>query len=149
MVEQNMDEKNQNNEVVVRYISKAYITQIWDKVENYLTDALLCSVGEYDVYQLKTLLVYGHHHLLIVEEDNEIKGCCTVVFESYPNEMIAFVTTFGGYMVTNEVVWNQFESWCKNNGCTKVRAFTFEPMAKLLEKKFGFENVYLVVEKQL
>jgi hypothetical protein len=133
----------------VKYIPKEYIVQVWPRVEGMLSNALRHSAGEYDMSQLKTMLVMGTQHLLIAESDNNIHGAATICFENYPNDRIAFVTAIGGKMIANMDIWKQFEDWCKFNGCTKVRGFAFESVARLWKKKFDVDTVYLVVEKKL
>ncbi len=135
--------------LTVRYVPKEYIVTIWNKVEGFLSNAMRHSAGEYNTDQLKVMLIMGTQHLLVVEDGNDIHGAATICFENYPNERIAFMTAVGGKMIANMDVWGQFENWCKNNGCTKVRGFAFESVARLWKKRFGVETVYLVVEKKL
>jgi hypothetical protein len=95
------------------------------------------------------MLTSGVQHLLVAEINGEVHGAATICFEQYPNERIAFVTAIGGYMIANKDIWKQFENWCKNNGCTKVRGFAFESVARLWKKRFDVDTVYVVVEKTI
>ena len=133
----------------IKYIHKDCVNQTWKDVEKFLFNALIHSSGEYDLNQLKVMLVCGTQHLLIAKEDGNIVGACTVAFENYPNDRIAVVTTFGGRGITKEEPWEHFENWCRENGCTKVRAFTFEEAERLFSMRLGFKKTYIVIEKKL
>lgn len=136
--------------IKVLYVKPEYIHSVWDRVRNHLERGLQRSAGEYNVEQLKVFLTQGSQHLLIGVDDNEvIQGAVTVEFLNLPNDRIAFATTFGGKMVANKAVWDQFIDWCKHNGATKFRAATFESGARLYRKAFGTENRYIMVEKTL
>lgn len=134
---------------MVKQVPTQFIHHVWPSIKPMLEKALAHSAGEYNTEQLKVMLVCGSQTLLISENDGEITGAATVSFENYPNDRIAFITSIGGKMIANKEVWDQFEVWCKNNGCTKVRGFAFESVARLWKKVFGVETVYLVVEKKL
>lgn len=136
--------------IQVLYIKPEHLHSVWDGVKEHLERGLERSAGEYSVDQLKVFLVQGSQHLLIgVDENKVIQGAVTVEFLNMPNDRIAFATTFGGKMVANKEVWDQFISWCKHNGATKFRAATFESGARLYRKAFGTENRYIMVEKTL
>jgi hypothetical protein len=111
--------------------------------------AMKHSAGEYSTEQLKVMLVNGLQTLLVADDNGEFKGAATIAFENYPNDRIAFVTAIGGRMIANQEIWRQFENWCRANGCTKVRGFAFESVARLWKSRFNVEPVYLVVEKKL
>ena len=134
---------------MVRHVPLEFIQHVWSDVEPMLEKAMAHSAGEYDTAQLKVMLVNGMQQLLVVEDKGKIRGAATIAFENYPNDRIAFMTSVGGRMITDKECWNQFESWCKSRGCTKVRGFAFESVAKLWKQKFGVKTVYLVVEKEL
>ena len=137
------------SQLTVKYVPKEYIHDVWVKVEGMLSNALRHSSGEYNTDQLKTMIVMGTQHLLVVDDGENIKGAATICFENYPNERNAFITAVGGKLIANEDTWKQLEAWCKHAGCTKLRGFAFESVARLWKKRFNIETVYLVVEKKL
>ncbi len=134
----------------VQIVSPNYVYQVWDKVEPYITEALKRSSGEYSAEQLKVLIVQGHQIMLVaVDENKGVHGVCTVEFNNYPNDRIAYVTCFGGVDVANNDIWSQFETWLKDSGATKFRAATFKSAARLYNKAFGTTSKYILVEKTL
>ena len=131
-------------------ISPNYICQHWAQVEPFLRNALTHSAGEYDVQQLKGMLVRGEQILLVfVDDDRNIYGALTVVFENFPNDRIAFVTSLGGRGVTTPEHWNAFEDWCRHNGATKTRGATEGAAIRLWRQKFGMKPCYTLMEKSL
>jgi len=132
------------------YVNPEHIHIVWEDTKKHLERGLARSAGEYNVEQLKVFLVQGNQHLLVgVDENKVIQGAVTIEFINMPNDRIAYATTFGGKMVANKAVWDQFIDWCKSNGATKFRAATFESGARLYRKAFGTENRYIMVEKKL
>lgn len=132
-----------------RHVNPNYIAQMWPQVEGMLAAALEHSAGEYDVNQLKVMLVNGSQSLLVVESDGVINGAIAVAFENYPNDRIAFVTAVGGRWIVKQDAWSQFEDWCRAMGCTKIRGAAYESVARLWKRHFGVEPKYLIVEKSL
>jgi hypothetical protein len=127
-----------------------YVAQIWDKVEHYLKSALNHSGGEYNIEHLKQYLVQGNQVLLIaIDENDNIHGAMTIQWDNFPNERIAFITTFGGKMVTDKDLWNQLETWVRQNGGTAMRGAVRKAVARYAERLFGFKSQYIITEKKL
>ena len=129
-------------------VPNTHIQQTWDKVEKMLGDAMKHSGGEYDLDQLKVMLVEGRQTLLVTaNEDMSIKCSFTIEWINYPNDRVAFITAIGGKTCTDG--WNQFLEWVKRNGGTKVQGAAYESVARLWKKRYGFENRYILVERKL
>ena len=121
------------------------VQQAWSDVEPLLAKAMPHVGGEYNLEQLKVLLVEGKQKLLVlVDEHNEIKTAFTVSFIDYPNDRIAFLTAIGGRTDLN--AFNQFKDWSKLNGCTKIQGATFQSVARLWKSKLGFTEKYTIME---
>ena len=132
----------------LRIVPSTHIQQTWDKVEAMLDSALAHSAGEYNLDQLKLMLVEGKQVLLVlVDEANKIETAFTVEWINHPNHRIAFLTAIGGK--TDVSSFNQLKEWVKVNGGTKIQGATFESVARLLKTKLGFENRYIIVEYAL
>lgn len=129
-------------------VPQTHIQQTWDKVQKMLGDAMEHSGGEYDLDQLKVMLVEGKQTLLVTaNEDMSIKCSFTIEWINYPNDRVAFITAIGGK--TCKDGWNQFLEWVKANGGTKVQGAAYESVARLWKKLYGFENRYILVERKL
>ena len=125
-----------------------HIQQTWDKVEIMLDRAMAHSGGEYDLDQLKVLLTQGRQVLCVgTEEDLVIKCAMTIEWINYPNDRVAFITAIGGK--TDKQGFGEFEQWVKANGGTKIQGAAFEAVARLWKRAYGFENRYIIVEKQI
>lgn len=120
------------------------IQQTWHQVEPMLARAMKHSAGEYDLNQLKVMIVEGRQKLLVMVEDGKIKGAVTIEWINYPNDRVAFITAIGGK--TDENCMSEFHEWVKVNGGTKIQGAAFESVARLWKRKFGFENRYIIVE---
>ena len=132
----------------LRIVPSTHIQQTWNEVSGMLFSALINSGGEYNLDQLKLMLVENKQVLLVlVDDDNKIKTAFTVEWINYPNDRVAFLTAIGGR--TDLDAFNQFKEWVKINGGTKIQGAAFESVARLWKKKLGFENKYIIVEYAL
>lgn len=135
--------------VVVQQVPPQHLHSVWPWVEGFLDAALHHGGGEYDVSQLKTMVVCGCQTLLVaVDDDNVIQGACTVAFENYPNQRVAFMTTAGGKAVLSKDTLAQFQHWCKGQGATVFRCACRESMARLL-RRVGMRERYTIMETAL
>jgi hypothetical protein len=129
-------------------VPTSHIQQTWNKVEIMLDRAMAHSGGEYDLDQLKVLLTQGRQVLCVgTEEDLIIKCAMTIEWINYPNDRVAFITAIGGK--TDKQGFGEFEQWVKANGGTKIQGAAFEAVARLWKRAYGFENRYIIVEKQI
>jgi hypothetical protein len=124
-----------------------HIQQTWNEVEAMLGKALKHSAGEYNLDQLKVMLVEGRQVLLVLTEDNKIVTAFTIEWINHPNDRIAFITAIGGK--TDKNAFNQLIDWVKINGGTKIQGAAFEAVARLWKIKLGFKNRYIIVEFEL
>lgn len=132
----------------LRIVPSTHIQQTWHEVNKMLDSALIHSGGEYNLDQLKLILVENKQVLLVlVDDENKIKTAFTVEWINYPNDRVAFLTAIGGRTDLN--AFSQFKEWVKINGGTKVQGAAFESVARLWKRKLGFENKYIIVEYAL
>jgi hypothetical protein len=132
----------------LRIVPTTHIQQTWNEVDKMLASALVHSGGEYNLDQLKVMLVEGRQVLLVlVDDDNKIQTAFTVEWINHPNDRIAFMTTIGGK--TDLDSFAQFKEWVKVNGGTKIQGATFEAVARLWKRKMNFKNKYIIVEYTL
>jgi hypothetical protein len=134
----------------VQIVTPTQIHDVWNKVEGYLNASLKISGDDCTLDQLKLLLVKGFQILLIsVDDQKNINGAMTVEFIDYPNRKVLFITGLGGVGVVNDETFSQVENWARSQGATKVYAWAKEAQAKLYKLKANFNNVRMVVEKDL
>lgn len=132
----------------LRIVPSTYIQQTWGEVEHMLASAMVHSAGEYNLDQLKVMLVEGRQVLLVlIDEENKIQTAFTVEWIDYPNDRVAFLTAIGGKTDLN--AFNQFKDWVKASGGTKIQGATFESVARLWKMKLGFKHKYTIMEYAL
>jgi hypothetical protein len=132
----------------LRIVPTTHIQQTWSEVENMLASAIVHSAGEYNLDQLKVMLVDGRQVLLVlIDEESKIQTAFTVEWINYPNDRVAFLTAIGGKTDLN--AFDQFKDWVKASGGTKIQGAAFESVARLWKRKLGFENRYIIVEYAL
>ena len=132
----------------LRIVPTTHIQQTWGEVESMLASAIVHSAGEYNLDQLKVMLVEGRQVLLVlIDEKSMIQTAFTVEWINYPNDRVAFLTAIGGKTDLN--AFNQFKDWVKASGGTKIQGAAFESVARLWKRKLGFENRYIIVEYAL
>ena len=132
----------------VYVVPTSHIQKTWSKVEIMLDRAMAHSGGEYTLEHLKVMLTQGKQTLLVgCDEEMNIKCAITVEWINYPNDRVAFITAIGGK--TDKNGDQEFEQWVRDNGGTKIQGAAFEAVARLWKRKYGFENRYIIVEKQV
>ncbi|CAK0748946.1 conserved hypothetical protein [Gammaproteobacteria bacterium] len=134
----------------VQLVAPGHILGLWKTVWPMLNVAFInYEYGDYDIEQLKVLLMKEFQLLFVVVEDNKIIGCFTVEIINFPNHRVAHTTTMGGKGVFDKNTVKQYEEWCRAQGITKIRAFAQDAQARLFKMKLGLNAVTHVVEKTL
>jgi hypothetical protein len=133
----------------LQIVSPNYIHQIWNQIETFFDRAMLAGTDDYNVDQLKMLLVEGKQILIVVVEDEKIIGALAVELINYPNHRVAYTSAIGGKALFDEDTIKQYEDWARSQGVTKIRAFAKDAQARLYKMKMGFDTVTHVVEKNI
>ncbi len=132
----------------IQVVPSHYVYHVWDRAEKYIAKGLERSGKEYTAEHIKVFLTQGTNTLiLILNDEDEIKGALTIEWINHPNDRVAFITSIGG--ATYEEAWNMFIEWLRSQGCTSIRGAAFESVARLWKKKYGFESRYVMVERKL
>ena len=134
----------------VQLVAPGHILGLWETVWPMLNVAFInYEHGDYDIEQLKVLLIKEFQLLFVVVEDNKIIGCFTVEVINQMNYKVAFTTCMGGKGLFDKNTVKQYEDWCRSNGITKIRAYAQDAQARLFKIKLGLNVVSHVVEKTL
>lgn len=134
----------------IQLVAPGHVLGLWEIIWPMLNVAFInYEHGDYDIEQLKVLLIKEFQILFVVVEDNKIIGCFTVEVINQPNHKVAHTTCMGGKGVFDNHTIKQYEEWCRGNGITKIRAYAQDSQAKLFKMKLGLEKVTNVVEKTL
>lgn len=131
----------------IQLVPIEYIHQALQKCGNYIENAMLHAKGECTYDQLKAQMVNGTQQLLLFLEDKEIVGAVVFHFSNAPNARIFYINAIGG-KTTKEHTDLMFQ-FAKAQGATCVRGCARESVARLWRQKYGFDSIYITVEKQL
>jgi hypothetical protein len=107
--------------------------------------------GELDVDDIFNFAVTGRGFIFVERLDDVVTVALGIEFIPYPRMKVANVFALGGKQLLSAKTryWKVVTEWLKANGCVAVEASVSEPMAKLLEKRFGFKQVYRQVRLPL
>ena len=128
-------------------IPKEYVAQSWSKVDPFIRAAMAHAKGECEVSHLKLWCVSGQNTLMVFLEDNMIVGAVVYHFDDMPNDRAFYINAIGG-KTTKEHTQAMFD-WALSQGATCVRGCARESVARLWRMKYGFEEIYRMVEKRL
>jgi hypothetical protein len=135
--------------ISIQHIPVEYMAQTWPLLEKHIASAEKFGGDDYTTDQIKVYLAKGLWHLFAaVNEENVVQGAATVLFQNYPNDRVAFVTTMGGNMMVNEEVLSAFKQVLKGFGATKLQGAMRPSMVRLSEK-LGFVERYAIVEVKI
>ena len=134
-------------------VDTTHIQQVWPRVVDFIKSALDKGTTEetrnYNEHHIQQYLTSGSWLLLVaVDEQNEIHGAATVSFINYPLHRIAFVTTIGGRLVSNDNTYAQFKALLQQQGATKMQGFCRDSMVRLWQR-YGAEPGNRLVETLL
>ncbi len=125
------------------------VNAVWHSVEGYLADGIAEYDAEYDLNQMKSLLVSGTWRLFAAfSDDNKVHGAAAVSFITYPNAYVAFICSIGGKMIVNKELVSQFKDLLKSYGADRIQGQVNEKNERLL-KRVGFEHKSVVVEMRI
>lgn len=124
-----------------------YIAQIWKLVEGYINDAMAHAKGECTADQLKVGLVRQNQFLMVYVDENKIVGAVVFEWNNLPNDRIFYINAIGGK--TSKEHTEMMFNWAKSQGATTVRGCARESVARLWRIKYGFNEIYRMVEKRL
>ena len=133
----------------IQLVIQDFVSRLWDKIEPFFDASFKYSNDDYNVDQIKMLLVNGVQKLLVAVEDEKIIGDSAVEFINYPNQRVLHITSMGGKALIEPDMIKQFEDWAKSQGATKIRAFAQDAQARLYRMKMGLNTVTHVVEKTI
>lgn len=134
-------------------VDPSHIQQVWPRVVDYIKSALdkatTADSRNYNEHHIQQYLTSGQWLLLVaVDEQNEIHGACTISFINYPLHRVAFITTIGGKLISNEDTFKQLKDVCAYHGATKIQGYG-RPAIVRLWHHFGFEAGATLVEYKL
>jgi len=133
-----------------QYVPLEFASQTWPRVEKFVASALSFGHGDYTLEQVKLLICMGQWLLIVmVDDDNEVRGAATVTFINYPNARVGYITTIGGKLIANQKVFKEVCEILKSRGATKIQGMGRPAIVRLWHSKFGAEAMYTLMEYKL
>ena len=133
----------------IQYVALEWVNYTWDKVEGFIANALAHSNGDYTVAQAKVFVTQGKWALIVaVDDSGDIHGAATVEFFNRPDDRVAFITTIGGRLVSNEDTFEQLKTYARSMGATAIEGAARESIARLWQR-YGFKEKYRIVGVKL
>lgn len=135
--------------MIVKQVPKELVKQVWSQASVYIENALKYAEDDYSLEQVKEYLSSGKWNLLIViDEENKLRGAITVVYSNYPNYRLAFITAIGGKWISDKESYANFCEVLKANGATRIQGAARESVARLW-RRLGFKEKHIIVERAI
>ena len=135
--------------LTIRHVNVNFTAQFWSKVEGFIESARQHAGDDYTLDQVKMYVNTGQWALLVaVDEEDVVHGAATIMFNNSPNDRVAFITTMGGKLITNQDTFAQLKTILKNLGATKIQGAS-RPSVVRLWKRFGLVERYITVEAKI
>lgn len=131
----------------IAVVPPQYIHQAWEKAGKFIEAGMEHAKGECTADQLKVWLIDGSHQLMVFLEDEKVVGAVEFSWQNMPNDRVFYINSIGGK--TTKEHTEQMFNWAKMAGATTVRGCARESVARLWRMKYGFESIYIMVEKRL
>lgn len=125
-------------------VELGHFHHVWPAVEGFIASALEHSSGDYSLEAVKTLLSTGNWVLLVAVDEQKIHGAATVHMYNRPDDRVAFITTIGGRLISNDDTFQQLKQILFSFGATCIEGAARESIARLW-KRYGFEEKYRIV----
>ena len=135
--------------MIVKQVPKELVKQVWSQANGYIENALKYAEDDYSLEQVKEYVSSGKWNLLIViDEQNKLRGAITVVYSNYPNYRLAFITAIGGKWICDKESYQNFCEVLKANGATRIQGAARESVARLW-RRLGFREKHIIVEREI
>ena len=135
--------------LTVQHVPQQFVAQTWPLVEEHISSANKYGGDDYTLDQIKMYATQGQWVLLVAtDEEKKVHGAATVSFLNYPNDRVAFVTSIGGKLISNDDTFEQLKVLLRGMGATKIQGAARESIARLW-KRYGFAERYVVVEVKI
>jgi hypothetical protein len=135
--------------LTVQHVPQQFVAQTWPLVEEHIASANKYGGDDYTLDQIKMYATQGQWVLLVAtDEEKKVHGAATVSFLNYPNDRVAFVTSIGGKLISNDDTFEQLKVLLRSMGATKIQGAAREAIARLW-KRYGFAERYVVVEVKI
>ncbi len=127
------------------------IDEVWLECEPYIEMGNGKSRDEMSVMDIYARLSEARMQLwLVFDDDKEIISVLTTEIIEYPRKTTCRIVTLGGQDLDLwvEQLLETLEEWALENGCVAMETICRKGFTKKLEK-FGYENAYTVLVKEL
>lgn len=136
----------------IQIVDPNHVYMMWPVLKPFFEKSNSQGPQDSTLEQMKTSLAKNYHILFVVtddEQNNEVIGAFAVELINYSNHRVAHTVAMGGRGLLDKETIEQYETWARLQGCTKIRAWAKDAQARLYRMKMGLEKTMNVVEKVL
>lgn len=136
----------------IRVLSKATVDERWERVAVELDRVTRGAAhGEFETEDLKQLIKDGRAFGLYSEEEGIVSIVCVWELIFYPRRTVANVIALAGRDLVRsvELFWDIAEETWRTQGAHCLECSTTPAMARFLNQKLGFQQVYVQSRKEI
>ena len=121
------------------------LVALWPQIEPIF--ARCCETaakGELDAGDILRLALENRAYVFVETDEGKVTVAIAMELIPYPKFMAANIFALGGHglMEAKSRWWKAITEWMKANGVKTVDAWVSASMKRILERRFGFEQVY-------
>lgn len=136
--------------LLIRYVHKDKIEEIWEHIRDEIQRALDHACGEEELQDVKIKLENGIYGLLLVFIENILRGVITVQFMDYPQIRALRVVTISGY---DYIKWQKplddfLTEWAREQGMQRIECMVRDGQIRAL-KPLGYKKRYTFLTKDI
>lgn len=133
----------------IRQLAAQDLDTHWNTIGPLLNHALTRSkCNDYGIVDVYNASKSGAWTVYIAEEKNKITGVATVIFQQYPNDIVAYITAVSGRLVGDKATSDKLFDLLRARGAARVQGAA-RPSIVRLWRRIGLEEKYAIVEGQL
>ncbi len=133
----------------VQHVPLEWVNRTWPLAEPFVVSALENSSGDYTLAHVQSMVSTGQWLLLVASDDeNVIHGAATMFFYNRPVDRVAFVSTIGGKLISNDETFAQLKAIAVQNGATALEGAARAAVARLWAR-YGFKEKSILVGVKL
>jgi len=138
--------------LLVQHVALEHIHQVWPLVEPWLAPVFEKSDVSryYDIEHLKYLFTRGEQVLVVgSDKKGDIQGVVAIQWLTVPKARVAYITAIGGRLLASKENHEEFISWVRAHGGTRIEGSANEAVARLWKQKLGYSPRQITVELEI
>lgn len=122
--------------VGISQIPTPLVSHFWLLVQPLFESVLPHANGDFSLDDIKSRLLSGHSHLVVVRDGLEITGAVAVTYQQRTNRKVAFIAALAGNHVITLDNWTALCDIFRGHGATHIES-VFRPAVERLNRRLG------------